>query len=181
MILIAMGANLPSASGGPLATLKAALDVMPSFGITVSRRSSFYRTPAIAPYAQPPYVNAVARVETAHPASDLIQILHRIESLFGRARRVRWGERTLDLDLLDYDGLVLRPGGPTGLAAAPGPLPLTLPHPGILARGFVLLPLQEAAPGWRHPVTGEDVEAALRRLVADQGAAALAGIGRLSR
>lgn len=180
MILIGLGANLPTANGGPLATLESALDVMPAFGMTVLRRSSFYRTPALAPYAQPAYMNAVVIVATALPATALLEALHRIEALFGRVRRTRWGERTLDLDLLDYNGVVIPPCGPHGLAAAPGPLPLSLPHPGITERAFVLVPLLEIAPEWRHPANGEGAKALLRHLIAEQGPAAITGIERIS-
>lgn len=180
MILIALGANLPTVHGGPLATLEAALGVMPAFGVTVLRRSSFYLTPAIAPYAQPPFVNAVAEVATALPVGALLEMLHRIEERFGRVRRTRWGERTLDLDLLDYDGEVIPPAGPQGLAAGLGPIPLVLPHPGIAERAFVLIPLMELAPEWRHPVSGKGARALLRALQADRGLAITAGIGKTS-
>lgn len=180
MILVGMGANLPTAHGDPLATLHAAVEAMPSFGVDVVRRSSFYRTPAMAAYAQPPYVNAVIVVESALPAEELLQTLHRIEAQFGRVRLVRWGERTLDLDLLDYNGVVIPSHHPKGLQAGTGPIPLCLPHPGICERGFVLVPLAEVAPEWRHPVNGEGAAALLRRLIAEQGEAAMAGIERLT-
>lgn len=181
MILIALGANLPTVHGGPRAMLEAALQAMPAFGITVRQRSSFYRTPAIAHYVQPAYVNAVASVETALPATELLQALHRIEALFGRVRVARWAARTLDLDLLDYQGQVVTARGPRGPEAGPGQLPLALPHPGIAARGFVLVPLVELAPEWRHPVLGEGAARLLDRLKAAQGPAATAEIERIRR
>lgn len=181
MILVGLGANLPTVHGGPAVTLASALEMMPAFGITVSRRSSFYRTPAIAPYAQPSFANAVVAVETALPARALLDQLHRIEALFGRVRRTRWGERTLDLDLLDYEGETIPSQGRHGLAAGPGLLPMSLPHPGIADRAFVLVPLLEIAPEWRHPVGGDGAEALLHRLVAEQGPGVLAGIERASR
>lgn len=183
MILIGMGANLPALQAGgelsPKATLEAALAIMPAFGIAPRRRSSWYRTPAMAPHEQPPYVNAVAIIETALSPSALLAALHRIEALFGRVRRQRWGARTLDLDILDYDGLVIPPAGPRGVEAGTGPLPLALPHPGIAERGFVLVPLAEVAPAWRHPVSGEGAARLLERLCRAQGPAATAEILRL--
>lgn len=160
-IIIALGANLPGSCGGPMATLRAALDAMPSFGIRVVNVAPFYRTPALADYVQPDYVNSVAEIEAADPPEALLQKLHRVESLFGRVRRDRWAPRVIDIDLLDYRGLVT-PGrsGRSGVAG----MPIALPHPGISGRGFVLVPLREVAPGWRHPVSGESVERLLGSL-----------------
>ena len=156
-ILIALGGNLPTVQGSPADTLRAALAMMPAFGIKVVAVAPFYRTPAFASYIQPDYVNSVAVVEAADPPRALLDKLHRLEAYFGRVRRERWGPRPLDLDLLDFRGEVIVPTGPTGREAGAGPLPLTLPHPGISGRAFVLLPLRDVAPDWRHPVTGRSV------------------------
>ncbi|MFN4355246.1 2-amino-4-hydroxy-6-hydroxymethyldihydropteridine diphosphokinase [Parvibaculum sp.] len=173
IILIALGANLPGASGGPEATLRAALNTMPSFGIRVVQVASFYRTPALSDYTQPDYVNSVAEIEAAEPPEALLRTLHRIESLFGRVRRDRWAPRAIDLDLLDYRGIVM-PGGNARSGVAG--MPIALPHPGISGRSFVLVPLREVAPGWRHPVSGESVE----RLIAALPHGELARIRRTS-
>tara|TARA_R110000824_G_scaffold399843_1_gene606021 strand:+ start:111708 stop:112253 length:546 start_codon:yes stop_codon:yes gene_type:complete len=180
MILIGLGANLPTIYGGPQDTLRAALSVMPAFGIDVTRVSSFYCTPAMAHDVQPPYVNAVAVVRSLLPAIELLEMLHRIEEQFGRVRKSRWAPRTLDIDLLDYEGQIVTDDGPRGADAGVGTLPLALPHPGIAERGFVLVPLVELVPEWRHPVTGQDSLALLSVLKAAQGDAALAGIERIS-
>jgi len=169
-ILLGLGANLSSNVGSPLQTLQAAIEAMPAMGITPGRCSSFYQTAAIAPDAQPPYVNAVISVETAHSAADLLAQLHALEALFGRTRKQRWGSRSLDIDLLDYRGEVVpltgeRAWGPAG---GPGPRPLTLPHPMMAKRAFVLVPLAEIAPSWRHPVTGESAQTLLERLEAPE-------------
>lgn len=160
-ILIALGANLPGACGRPDETLSAALKAMPGFGIRVVRVARFYRTPALADYVQPDYVNSVAEIEAAEPPEALLRMLHRIEAIFGRVRRDRWAPRAIDLDLLDYRGMVI-PGG-SGQSGVAG-MPIALPHPGISGRGFVLVPLREVAPGWRHPVSGESVERMLAAL-----------------
>ncbi|MES1991113.1 MAG: 2-amino-4-hydroxy-6-hydroxymethyldihydropteridine diphosphokinase [Pseudomonadota bacterium] len=179
MILIGLGANLPTVEGEPRQTLDVALRLFPAFGISLVRCSSFFRTPAIAHTVQPDYVNAVAVVASALPAPDLLAALHRIEALFGRVRHGRWAARTLDLDLLDYQGQIVTVSGPHGAEAGTGPLPLALPHPGIGARGFVLVPLAEVAPDWVHPREGVGPQVLLARLIASEGPATTAEICRI--
>jgi 2-amino-4-hydroxy-6-hydroxymethyldihydropteridine diphosphokinase len=102
---------------------------------------------------QPSFVNAVAEITTRLPPRQLLSRLHHVERLAGRRRTLRWGPRTLDLDLIDYHGEV-----------TPPPHRPVLPHPGIAARIFVLAPLAEIAPRWRHPVTRLTAAIMLRRL-----------------
>lgn len=156
MILIALGANLPSlAHGAPRATLEAALRLMPEFGIGLRRRSSWYANPAVPPSNQPDYINAVVEVGTELPPEALLDCLHQIEARLGRSREKRWEARIVDLDLLDYDGRVRRPDAMS---------PLELPHPRLHQRAFTLVPIAELAPGWRHPVSGRTVSALIREL-----------------
>jgi 2-amino-4-hydroxy-6-hydroxymethyldihydropteridine diphosphokinase len=142
MILIALGANLPSHAGPPAVTLRAALARLESLGMKIVQLSSFYETPSWPDPGQPAFTNAVAAVETALQPVELLALLHGVETAFGRMRSAPNAPRPLDIDLLDHDGLVM-----TG--------DLTLPHPRMTMRAFVLAPLAEAAPGWRHPVTGQ--------------------------
>jgi 2-amino-4-hydroxy-6-hydroxymethyldihydropteridine diphosphokinase len=172
-IFVALGANLSTVHGEPADTLRSALQAMPSFGLRVVRCAPFYRTPALASYVQPDYVNSVAVIESAEPPGSLLNTLHRIEALFGRVRRERWAPRPLDLDLLDFRGVVL-PG--TEKASGQAGAPIALPHPGISGRGFVLLPLRDVAPQWCHPVTGESVE----RLIAALPPGECAAIRRIA-
>ncbi|NIJ40000.1 2-amino-4-hydroxy-6-hydroxymethyldihydropteridine diphosphokinase [Parvibaculum indicum] len=167
VILIALGGNLPTEYGSPRRTLEAALREMDGRGIRVVAVSRFYRTPPVSPHEQPDFVNAVAQVETDRAPEALLAELHEIERHFGRERRLRWFERTLDLDLLDYRGQVVAAEGERGVEAGTGPLPLALPHPGIAERGFVLVPLKDVVPGWRHPVTGKNVDALIGALPPD--------------
>jgi 2-amino-4-hydroxy-6-hydroxymethyldihydropteridine diphosphokinase len=146
MILIALGANLPSRAGAPAATLHAALAELACESVRIAAVSSFYRTAAWPNPSDPSFVNAVARIETQLSSQTLIAQLHDVERSFGRERGARNAPRTLDLDLLDYEGRV--ESGPP-----------VLPHPRISSRGFVLMPLREVAPDWRHPVSGLAVDA----------------------
>ncbi len=140
MILIALGANLDSPAGPPRLTLARALGSMAARRIRVLRVSPFYRTPAWPNPANPPFINAVALIQTPLGPATLLDALHGIESEFGRVRDARNAPRTLDLDLLDYDGRVENGS-------------LQLPHPRIAERAFVLVPLADVAPDWVHPGT----------------------------
>jgi 2-amino-4-hydroxy-6-hydroxymethyldihydropteridine diphosphokinase len=144
MIVIALGGNLTSPVGPPDATIAAALEELRRSGVAPVAISPFYETEAWPDPGDPPFVNAVARVETALDPASLIAGLQRVERAFGRVRSIPNAPRTLDLDILDYEGLVLT-GEPT------------LPHPRMETRGFVLVPLADVAPDWVHPVSGRTV------------------------
>ena len=152
MILIALGGNLPHRSGQPADTLKRALGELERQGVEIREVSAFYETPAWPDPADPAFINAVASVRTSLQPVELLMLLHGVETDFGRLRSAANAARTLDLDLLDYDGRVM---------AEPG---LTLPHPRITARSFVLVPLRDVAPRWRHPVTGQGLAELLAAL-----------------
>jgi 2-amino-4-hydroxy-6-hydroxymethyldihydropteridine diphosphokinase len=151
MILIGFGANLPSSAGAPDATLHAALAELAAKGIAIVTVSPFYRSPAWPDPLDPAYVNAVANIETELNPRELMARLHETETAFGRMRSARNAPRTLDLDLLDYQGLV--DDGPP-----------TLPHPRAAARNFVLIPLRDVAPRWKHPATGKGIDALIAAL-----------------
>jgi 2-amino-4-hydroxy-6-hydroxymethyldihydropteridine diphosphokinase len=159
MILIGLGANLDGPLGGPRRTLEAALARLEAPDLHIAARSRFWSSAAWPPSDQPPFVNAVARVETRLEPGALLARLHQVEAEFGRVRGVRWAARTLDLDLLAYDDAVVAPATEGGLA---------VPHPRLQDRAFVLLPLADVAPGWRHPIDGRSVADLIRALPPDQ-------------
>jgi 2-amino-4-hydroxy-6-hydroxymethyldihydropteridine diphosphokinase len=151
MILVALGANLPSPAGPPVVTLAQALKALEGKGVMPVAVSSFYETPAWPNPADPPFVNAVAELRTGLQPLALMELLHTVETDFGRKRSAPNAPRTLDLDLLDYDGLIWQG-------------PLLLPHPRLAERAFVLAPLVDIAPDWRHPVTGRTARVLLAAL-----------------
>lgn len=159
LIYIGIGANLPHPTYGlPVETLKAALAEMRARGVDIRRTSSWYRTAPVPASDQPWYVNAVAEIATTLSPDRLLALLHEVEEAFGRVRSVPNAARRIDLDLLDFRGEIA-PGGP-GKAI--------LPHPRLGGRAFVLRPLAELAPDWRHPVTGASIQALVAALSADQ-------------
>ncbi len=126
-------------------------------GVRVIARSRWYECGPVPPSDQPWFVNGVARVETARDPADLLDLLLAIERGLGRERRAANAPRVMDLDLLAY-GEVISDG-------AEGPV---LPHPRLHERAFVLLPMREIAPDWRHPALGRSVGELIEALGGDQ-------------
>ncbi|MBB1491993.1 MULTISPECIES: 2-amino-4-hydroxy-6-hydroxymethyldihydropteridine diphosphokinase [unclassified Paracoccus (in: a-proteobacteria)] len=185
LVLVAIGANLFSSTGCPAETLRNALRAMPAEGLAVRRLSRFWRTPAHPPGSGPNYINGAATLASDHDAAGTLEALHRIEARFGRLRDGgRWQSRTIDLDLLAVGDTVLPDAatqdGWRNLApeaqARLSPRTLILPHPRLQDRGFVLAPLAEIAPAWRHPRTGLTVA----RMLADLPSLALAGMAPMT-
>jgi len=154
---LALGSNL----GDSRAVIASAFGALESFG-TVAARSSLYRTPPLGP-PQPWYLNAAAALDTPLEPEALLLALKELEKKLGRGSGERWGPRLIDLDLLLVDDLILETDR------------LTLPHPELQARPFVLVPLAEIAPDLLHPKLGRTM-ASLRDALA---AADLAAIERM--
>jgi len=120
----------------------AAAAQLPAIGAAIVARSPWYLSEPVPASDQPWFVNGVAEVATALPPAELLARLLALEAQFGRERGARDAARTLDLDLLDYDGRK---------CSTPD---LVLPHPRLHERRFVLAPLCDIVPGWRHPRLG---------------------------
>ncbi len=149
MILIGLGSNVEGPWGTPANTIHTALKRLDRPPTRLVRASRLVQSKPMGGMDQPNYVNAVAVIATELSAVKLMQHLHEIELDADRRRSMRWAPRTLDLDILDYNGVVR-----TGQGTASGHRkPLELPHPGIADRAFVLLPLLDVAPDWKHPVS----------------------------
>ena len=166
--LIGLGANVAAGDRAPAETLEEALALLARRDrVRLAARSRWWRTPAHPPGSGPDFVNGAARLETRLAPGDLLRALHEVEAALGRRRPARWAPRVCDLDLIAVEERVL-PDPETvrqWMALDPGeaqrvaPERLILPHPRMHERPFVLVPLAEVAPEWRHPLTGQSVAA----------------------
>lgn len=139
--MVALGCSLPGSYPSREALLDAALAALAEAGLAVAAHSAWWASAAWPDPSGPAYLNGVALVETPLPAAELLALLHRIEARFGRVRADPNAPRTLDLDLIAH--------GRTVLDGA-----VVVPHPRAHQRLFVMGPLAQVAPDWRHPVDG---------------------------
>jgi len=130
-VVLALGSNL----GDRLDILQGAVDAVAGLpDVSVGAASPVYETVPVGGPAQPDYLNAVLLARTGLPPYDLLERVHEVEAAFDRVREVRWGPRTLDIDIITYEGVLC--GDPE----------LTLPHPRAHERAFVLAPWHDVDP-----------------------------------
>ena len=143
---VAIGGNLvPEGYETLEAVMADAIAALAKEDLTISQCSQWFETAPVPVSDQPWFLNAVMAIETSLTATALLACLHRVEADFGRIRTIRNEARILDLDLIDYQGELYDDDA------------ITLPHPRMHQRAFVLLPIQDLDPSWTHPVTGQDV------------------------
>lgn len=140
-VVVALGGNLPRPGGAVQDSLEAALARLDALGLHPVARSRWWTSKAWPDQADPPFLNGVALVETEHDPGAVMALLHQVEAEFGRTRGLANAPRPLDLDLIAH-----------GRAVLAGEV--VLPHPRAHERLFVMGPLAEIAPDWRHPVSG---------------------------
>lgn len=139
-VIVALGSNLSGDYASSILLLEAVLAAFGEAGLKVLARSGWWRSAAWPDPADPPFVNGVALVETERSPAEVLAALHALEARFGRARTDQNAPRTLDLDLVAY-----------GREQSSAPV---LPHPRAHERAFVMRPLAQIAPDWRHPALG---------------------------
>lgn len=157
MIYLAIGSNLPSAVyGGPLQNCEAAIALLAGAGISIEACSPWYESRPIPASEQPNFVNGVAAVSCPLTPHTMLEACQGIENAAGRVHPAPANAaRTLDIDIIDWNGVSIQEAA------------LEIPHPRLAERLFVLGPLRDIAPDWRHPVTG----IAIAELVAALGSA----------
>ncbi len=160
MILIALGANLPSSYGTPAQTIDAAYVALDLHGVTIKNKSRIWLT-APVPFDEDQdwYHNSVIEVETKLSADDLLSLMLKTEKEFGRVRTIKNAPRLLDLDLIAYHDEIIKDGER-----------LIVPHPRMHERLFVLKPLKDIVDNWNHPISGHDVTKMLEQIPDDQQA-----------
>ena len=139
--MVALGCSLPGPYPSREALLESALEALAAEGLAVVGRSAWWTSAAWPDPTAPAYLNGVALIETRASAEETLAALHRIETRFGRVRAESNAPRTLDLDLIAHGRVVLDGA-------------VVVPHPRAHQRLFVMGPLAQIAPGWRHPVDG---------------------------
>ncbi len=156
MIFLGLGSNLPSKYGDRFANINLAISFLEACGIKVIKRSSFYKTPSYPGRENPNFINVVILVETNLPPVDLMSVLVFIEEKLERKRFKKNDPRTCDIDIIDYNNQILN--------LKYNNSDLTLPHKELTSRNFVLFPLQEISPKWKHPKTKKTINYLIQKL-----------------
>jgi 2-amino-4-hydroxy-6-hydroxymethyldihydropteridine diphosphokinase len=156
MIILSLGSNLSSKFGNRFDNLNFALSSLESFGILIEKKSSFYETPSYPDKRKPKFINIIISVKTNLLPLNLLSLLLDIEKKLERSRNKKNDPRTCDIDIIDYNREILN--------LKYDNTDLQIPHNQLALRNFVLFPLQEILPNWKHPKTNEFVSALIKKL-----------------
>ena len=156
MFLLGLGSNLSSSFGDRFENLNLASSYLEVYKIKIIKRSSFYETPSYPDIKNPKFINIVVEVSTSLPPADLASVLIFIEEKMERKRVKKNEPRTCDIDIIDYNGKVMN--------FTYKNLIFKVPHEKLIYRNFVLLPLQEIAPKWVHPMNKDSIDVLIKKL-----------------
>ena len=159
MIILGLGSNLSSSYGDRFDNINLAMEYLESYGIKILKKSSFYETLSYPNKKNPKFINIVVLVETHLSPIDLMSVLIFIEEKLERKRNKKNDPRTCDIDIIDYNSQILN--------LKYNNLDLTIPHKELTKRNFILFPLQEISPKWKHPKTKEIISYLLQKLSED--------------
>lgn len=163
--IIAFGSNLFEQKSASAKIINDALLALSRNELSQVEISKFYLTPAFPANSGPDFINGVLTAQTDLSSSELLAILHKIEADLGRVRSKRWGTRAIDLDLIDHGGEITPSMSvykrwrdlPLERQLTDTPPEMILPHPRVQDRPFVLVPLLDVLPDWKHPVSKESL------------------------
>tara|TARA_Y100000590_G_scaffold55664_1_gene58295 strand:+ start:1366 stop:1878 length:513 start_codon:yes stop_codon:yes gene_type:complete len=159
MILLGLGSNLSSSFGDRFKNIDLAISALNRYGIIVKKKSSYFETSSYPDKKNPKFINIVVEVDTTLPPVDLASVLIFIEESLERKRNKKNDPRTCDIDILDYENKIL--------AFKYKDLDFFVPHKELVNRNFVLFPIQEIVPGWKHPKTNEPIDVLIESLSDD--------------
>ena len=156
MIFLAFGSNLSSSFGDRFTNINLAISYLEGYKIQIIKKSNFYETYSYPNKENPKFINIVISVKTHLSSVDLMSVLLFIEEKLERKRNKKNDPRTCDIDIIDYNNQVLDFKYEN--------LDLAVPHKELIFRNFVLLPLQEIAPEWKHPITKKNISTLIDKL-----------------
>ena len=156
MIILGIGSNLSSKFGNRFTNIDLAVAYLEAYKINVIKKSSFYETPSYPDDKNPKFINIVIAVSTELPPEDLASVLLFIEEKLGRKRVEKNAPRTCDIDIIDYNG--------QNMNFEYNQLNFSVPHTMITSRNFVLIPLNEILPEWKHPTSNKTITTLIDRL-----------------
>jgi 2-amino-4-hydroxy-6-hydroxymethyldihydropteridine diphosphokinase len=159
MIILSLGSNLSSKFGNRFNNLEKTMTLLVEEGLTIHKKSSFYETPSYPDPNNPKFINMVISIRSDLSAKSLMLLLISIEEKMERKRFKKNSPRTCDIDIIDFNNKVLNFSFNT--------LNLTIPHQSLTFRNFVLFPLKEISPNWKHPKTNESIDALIKNLPDD--------------
>ena len=156
MVFLGIGSNLSSDFGDRFENINLAISFLESYGIKILKKSSFYETPSHPDKTKPKFINIVVMIETYLNPIDLMSVLIFVEEKLQRKRSLKNDPRTCDIDIIDYQGQTL--------TFKYNDSEFILPHKEMKERTFVLIPLNEIFPEWKHPITNDKVEVLINKL-----------------